>query len=369
MSLINEALKKAQKQRADEAAAQSGAVPPPGSGLGGAKTPGSPPPPSKPPRAPASGSDFEGDDDGRGARRSDPLVAARSRRAGGGLSRWAMPVGVGAVILIGGVWWFGRGDSAGAGDGDGDAGEPARVGAVASASREADVAGAANATDAANAAGQVSEPAATAVATAVVVTPVEVEEDEEGRAVVDETAVPVVAATGVAADEANEGMSGINVREADKRLDQQQSGQGSLAVREVVHLVDPSEGAGERQEMSGMKPDPQGYAREEPVVTVPARASGGGLTILTDAEATRSTAAVVNAGGAARPNEAVLRYLERSRVTGVRVSATDPKVLMNDRVYRLEDVVDRDLQLRVIAITDRELQFRDPQGFVYTKRF
>jgi hypothetical protein len=53
----------------------------------------------------------------------------------------------------------------------------------------------------------------------------------------------------------------------------------------------------------------------------------------------------------------------------VRASATDPKVLMNDRVYRLNDVVDRDLQLRIIGIAPRELRFRDARGYVYTKTF
>ena len=125
-------------------------------------------------------------------------------------------------------------------------------------------------------------------------------------------------------------------------------------------------------------PPRSGELSAEPVGEVPARAAGGGLTILSDAEAQRSARAMSGrasagpdpqSGVAAQPQAAVLRYLERSRVTGVRLSTTDPKVLFNDRVYRLNDVVDRDLQLRVVSIADRELRFQDAQGYVYTKSF
>ena len=62
-------------------------------------------------------------------------------------------------------------------------------------------------------------------------------------------------------------------------------------------------------------------------------------------------------------------YLERARVAGIRGSETDPKVLMNNRVYRLNEVVDRDLQLRVIHIAPRELRFEDPSAHIYRKTF
>ncbi|MCC5022502.1 MAG: hypothetical protein J6386_06765 [Candidatus Synoicihabitans palmerolidicus] len=109
----------------------------------------------------------------------------------------------------------------------------------------------------------------------------------------------------------------------------------------------------------------------EPRLITPAAA--GSVTILS-AEDTRPSARVTSTGNtsvaSAAPSEAVVSYLERSKVTGVRTSATDPKVLMNDRVYRLEEFVDRDLQLRVIAIEPRELKFRDPRGvYVYPKTF
>ena len=68
-------------------------------------------------------------------------------------------------------------------------------------------------------------------------------------------------------------------------------------------------------------------------------------------------------------NPAVVEFLERLRVAGVRASATDPKVLMNDRVYRLNDVVNRALGLRLTAISASTLIFVDDSGFEYTKTF
>jgi len=69
------------------------------------------------------------------------------------------------------------------------------------------------------------------------------------------------------------------------------------------------------------------------------------------------------------PDPRVVAFIDRARVTGIRASPSDPKVLMNDRVYRLTDVVDRDLQLRLVAIAPRQLQFEDARGHVYTKSF
>ena len=80
-------------------------------------------------------------------------------------------------------------------------------------------------------------------------------------------------------------------------------------------------------------------------------------------------ASAPDSGSASPANGAVLDYLERARVAGIRVSETDPKVLMNNRVYRLNEVVDRDLQLRVIHIAPRELRFEDPSGHIYRKTF
>ncbi|MBW8782758.1 MAG: hypothetical protein JF609_05420 [Verrucomicrobia bacterium] len=62
-------------------------------------------------------------------------------------------------------------------------------------------------------------------------------------------------------------------------------------------------------------------------------------------------------------------FLETLHVTGVRMSETDPKVIMNDRIFRLHDVVDRATGLRLIQVEPSSLSFTDASGYVYTKSF
>lgn len=74
-------------------------------------------------------------------------------------------------------------------------------------------------------------------------------------------------------------------------------------------------------------------------------------------------------GGPAKPDLRVQEFIDRIRVSGIRASATDPRVSMNDRVFKLNDVVDRNLGLRIVGIESGGLTFVDPAGVVYTKNF
>lgn len=65
----------------------------------------------------------------------------------------------------------------------------------------------------------------------------------------------------------------------------------------------------------------------------------------------------------------VLQFLDTLRVTASRPSETDPRVLMNDRLFRLGDLVDRELGLRIKAIRPGELIFTDEAGREFTKLF
>jgi hypothetical protein len=62
-------------------------------------------------------------------------------------------------------------------------------------------------------------------------------------------------------------------------------------------------------------------------------------------------------------------YIENLRIVGIRVSPTDSKVLMNDRVYRIGDVVEYELGLKLTGITSSSLTFEDPRVAVYTRSF
>ena len=69
------------------------------------------------------------------------------------------------------------------------------------------------------------------------------------------------------------------------------------------------------------------------------------------------------------PNPKVSAVVDLLRVSGIRASASDPKVLMNDRVFRLNDLVDRGTGLRLLEITPGHLVFIDEEGATYIKNF
>lgn len=71
----------------------------------------------------------------------------------------------------------------------------------------------------------------------------------------------------------------------------------------------------------------------------------------------------------AAPNERVTAFVEAVRVTGIRSSGTESKVLMNERVYRVNDIVDRTLNLRLTKVAPEGLTFTDANGVTYVKNF
>jgi hypothetical protein len=67
------------------------------------------------------------------------------------------------------------------------------------------------------------------------------------------------------------------------------------------------------------------------------------------------------------PDNRIYEYLDRLHVLGVRSSGADSRVLMNDRVYRINDLVDRGLSLRLVEVQSGVLIFEDARGVRYTK--
>ena len=65
----------------------------------------------------------------------------------------------------------------------------------------------------------------------------------------------------------------------------------------------------------------------------------------------------------------IAAYVDKVRVGGIRTSETGSKVLMNDKVYRLNDVVDRKLGLRLVKISADSLTFADVNNATYVKNF
>jgi hypothetical protein len=71
----------------------------------------------------------------------------------------------------------------------------------------------------------------------------------------------------------------------------------------------------------------------------------------------------------AKPDARAQAFIDALRVTGIRASGSDSKVLMNDRVFRLNDIVERTLGLRLTGVAADRLSFTDPNGLVYTRNF
>ena len=69
------------------------------------------------------------------------------------------------------------------------------------------------------------------------------------------------------------------------------------------------------------------------------------------------------------PDERVAAFVEAVRVTGIRSSGAESRVLMNERVYRVNDVVERTMNIRLIKAAADSLTFSDPRGVTYVKRF
>ena len=71
----------------------------------------------------------------------------------------------------------------------------------------------------------------------------------------------------------------------------------------------------------------------------------------------------------AKPDERIHQFVESLKVAGIRSSGADSKVLMNDRVYRVNDYVDRSLGVRLTKVSSDSLTFTDENGATYVKYF
>lgn len=364
MSLINEALKKAQKQRQEAAALPA--------------TPGQaePPPPPIPPKAPpASPSAPEPE--------PAPVHQMRRDRAAGGRGKLFL-IGGGVLAVVFAGWWAFSGSDA-----------PIEV--AASASPRSDSTN----HEAPKSSVEIQQPAAARseiieVEVASVETSSELDDDTSSEVpvtVVFETRAVAGQIAGVELETGSE-----VVEETRKSIDvavtspEPDSDVVDTPVRpmpepnnlelvekpEPTPIAPPIDSSPEIAVVKAEEPVPTPNAQtsassvDETVEASPSpalasRSSEPEVVIVTEEESGVGTAS--DSESVSRADPAVLAFLETAKVTGVRASSTDPKVLMNNRVYRLNDLIDRDLQIRITVITGRELKFTDAQGFVYTKGF
>lgn len=70
-----------------------------------------------------------------------------------------------------------------------------------------------------------------------------------------------------------------------------------------------------------------------------------------------------------KPSPQMVKAIEAFRVKSRRAAGADSKVLMNDRVYRIGDTVDIDLDIKLIDVAQDALTFEDSRGAVYKRNF
>lgn len=69
------------------------------------------------------------------------------------------------------------------------------------------------------------------------------------------------------------------------------------------------------------------------------------------------------------PGARFVAAVDAFRVAGIRAAGADSKVLMNDRVFRVGDLVERDLGIRLTGASADSLTFTDSTGATYTRYF
>jgi hypothetical protein len=73
--------------------------------------------------------------------------------------------------------------------------------------------------------------------------------------------------------------------------------------------------------------------------------------------------------GPPKNDERISLFVDALRVAGIRPSGTESRVLMNDRVFRINEIVDRNFGLRLTKVEPNTLTFTDGNGAVYVKNF
>jgi hypothetical protein len=158
-------------------------------------------------------------------------------------------------------------------------------------------------------------------------------------------------------------------------------------------------GSSQQRESAGQTPGSQqgttvqpSPAPATPTFTLPTAPSPGGGPV-------SAPAASANVGGTSRPDAPVassaptpqpttnnqqpapisapapklepraIEFIENIKVAGIRASATDAKVLMNDRVYRPGSMVSAEFGLKLVEIASDSLTFEDDKGGRYTRTF
>jgi hypothetical protein len=90
----------------------------------------------------------------------------------------------------------------------------------------------------------------------------------------------------------------------------------------------------------------------------------------TEAKAAAEAAAAqaAEAAAAAPPSPDIIQWLAQARISGVRLSGSASKVILNNKAYAVGDTVNLSLGLKVLIIQENRILFLGPNGKKYLKQ-
>ena len=117
------------------------------------------------------------------------------------------------------------------------------------------------------------------------------------------------------------------------------------------------------------QPPPATIASNAPANAAPIIASTPGSGPQISLDAVTDPTAVPPASQNAKGSPQVQAFVNNLRILGIRADGKESRVLINDRVYRVDDIIDRSTGLRLVEVRNDRLVFVDPFGVRYIRNF
>lgn len=70
-----------------------------------------------------------------------------------------------------------------------------------------------------------------------------------------------------------------------------------------------------------------------------------------------------------KPDPQIIAYIGDLKITAIRMAGKDSKIFINNRVYRLNSTINRQLKIKILKIDPQRIVFIDNVGIKYTKHF
>jgi hypothetical protein len=121
---------------------------------------------------------------------------------------------------------------------------------------------------------------------------------------------------------------------------------------------------------SAPAPAPLDVLPSPPAATRPAApaATPSDFEELRKARAATEAEVAIPATAAAQPSEDIIAWLGNAKLSGVRISDTESKVIVNGKAYAVGDYVHYKLGIKIMLIQERQVLFVDLEGKKYMKR-